>query len=462
MNCIFTTLACLFIFSFSIFSQGGNSCGTAVRALPGTNIATQGTPQYFQYVALQDRVVTLSACSATVNYTITVNEGCSSKVDTFMTNCSSGTKKQTTFFAEGGKSYIIRWNSDGNVSQTYNWSLAERDPVNGETIQNALTGQLGSSNQFNATGPLPVWYQYKATQDSRIEITTCGHTYAKSVKVYGSTNLTDSLEVFRNNYCSVDQDRVFFYAKQNQTYYIKWRNPTFISTLSFPWTLTEVVLSPGEECSNPLPLAIGTGANTSGGNYMRWYSYTNISGAAEKLVISACGPSLFYCQCRNSCGDTDYERSVKHDTCLASTTTQFEALPGKTYYIKLYPTAVNTFDVVRTVPTIGLSCDHPITAVTGTNHADHTVNTDQWYVFTSTQSGTISLSSSAWGSTQVRLYHACSEEAYSIGNTSTEISANTPEFIFFYAMNGLIRDMTGTWISLLSLKEVILLRQLQR
>lgn len=303
----------------------------------------------------------------------------------------------------------------------------------GSSCNDAIVAVQGTNSYTNA-GSSPVWFQYTATKDSRVEITTCGFAYPLFLTTFPNCTTSDSLETFKQS-CpasSVDRDKAFFYAFANQTYYLRWKNPAGNSAISFNWNLTEATLSPGEICSNALPLLIGT--NNTGKNLVHWYAYTTSGNDPEKIIVTSCGNNSFYSQIRFSCGDNDFERSAKHNQCGASTTTQFEALPGTTYFLKVYPTENNTFNVTKLVPAPGEVCSNPIPAFTGTNHADHTNNTDQWFVYTPFQTGVITFSNIPFGGDyELRLYHSCASSAFSIilnqSNASVNVTANQPLYI---------------------------------
>lgn len=411
-----------------VFAQGGIDCASAVNILAGINTSNQGSTQYFKYKALKTGVATIAACDAPVDFTVNVSQGCSVDVDTFTSACVSGGKRAVSFTVIGGQTYVIQLTATGNNSQTFNWTLSIREAVNGETCDRALDTELGI-NTYNATGAMPVWYKITATTDSRIQINTCGHDYPYTLTAFASCNPADALETFHNNCVGSvkDRDNAFFYAKQGQTYYIRWKNPMGGAPVSFDFDLKEIPLGLGESCSNAKTLNVGT--DSTGNAFVRWYKYNTSGNSPEKIVIQSCGSNSFYSQIRFSCGENDFERSVKHGTCGNSTTTQFEALPGTTYYVKVYPSANDTFGVYKSVPVTGESCANPFVAVLNTNHADHNLNTDQWYVYTPSVAGTVSVHKANWGNTQIRFYHNCSDAAFAINDTATEVAANESLYI---------------------------------
>ena len=416
-----------FLCSEYVFSQGGADCSSSINILSGVNTSLGGSTQYFKYKALQNGVATVSACDATINYSIVINQNCTGIVDTFKSICSSG-KNETSFLVKGGMTYNIALTANGDKTTTYQFTLAIRNSIPGETCDDAIVPKIGDNN-YNNNGSLPVWYVYHATKDTRVNINTCGFNYPLFIKGFAGCNPNDSIQIFHNSCSSsqVDRDNAFFYAKKDQNYYLQWRNPVPGRVKAFTFSLTELLLKVGETCDDPKLLTLGI--DSTGHDFVKWYTYVNNTLNPQKILISSCGNNAFYAQVRISCGENDFERSVKHEMCGKSTTTFFQALPGTIYYVKVYPSINDTFSVKASVPLKGETCANPYNAVAGTNHADHTNNTDQWYVYTSTVAGTFSLKNHNWTDTEIRFFRSCGDKFYSIGETSHEIGAHETVYI---------------------------------
>ena len=79
--------------------------------------------------------------------------------------------------------------------------------------------------------------------------------------------------------------------------------------------------------------------------------------------------------------------------------------------------------------------DNAFSAIIGSNAANHTQSTDQWYKIKPSQPGVISLSCSTianWNDTiQVRWYKGCGTTAFLIGSDSLEVDATDTTYILF-------------------------------
>ena len=419
--------------TINIFSQGSTDCNSAVVALTGSNVASQGQTQYYQFLPLQDEVVTISSCSDPNTYSVSVFMGsCSGdEVETYESPCISGSNSQFSFNVSGGVTYIIALNAAGSGPQTFTWDLATNSIATGGNCANAIPAVVGTgANTFTSNtsnSAMPVWYSFTASgTESRVDISTPGYGYAAYVKVYGSCNILDTIECERTYVIGENgdiKDLIYFYTQPGQTYYFSWDNPNGGQSFTFPFTLLQYTSIAGQVCDQATMLSEGTNSDTVSARYPTWYKYLNNTNIMEVKVWH---PDLseVYCQGRKSCGVNDFERSIKHFENGSPYGIQFEAQVGITYYVKVYPNPEAVTSVI-VPPALGQACSNPITAIAGSNSANHTQSTDQWYTYTPTQPGTVKLSSSTYpyflDSIQLRFYLVCGENATSIGQDSIQI-----------------------------------------
>ncbi len=306
---------------------------------------------------------------------------------------------------------------------------ADISAQSGTSCQTAIQAVSGNGNTYTSTGPAAIWYHYTPATNCRLEITTPGYyNYPSYITTFADCDAGDSIEEFHN---TVEYEN-YFYASQGITYYFQWRNPNGGQAVTFPFTITEAVPSQGEICSNPFTFN-ASGTLPVSTLYPTWYEYTNNTSRIQEIKVG--NPAGIYCQARFDCGQNDYERSVKHFFLANGTAigVQFEAQIGDSYFVKVYPGNVSTVNATVSLPLQGQSCDNAFSAIIGSNAANHTQSTDQWYKIKPSQPGVISLSCSTianWNDTiQVRWYKGCGTTAFLIGSDSLEVDATDTTYI---------------------------------
>jgi len=147
----------------------GSDCSNPIAAQVGTNHADNSFgDQWFEYTTSQTKMVTVSTCNLTTEYTyVSVYKGnCNDLIFVEANYQSCGNQSQLSFIADSGQTYYIRWRNN-YTSGSYDWTLSLADiqpndifsmPIASENLRiypNPVSGQL-TIEAFNSS--LPVSY----------------------------------------------------------------------------------------------------------------------------------------------------------------------------------------------------------------------------------------------------------------------------------------------------------------
>ncbi|TLX71962.1 T9SS type A sorting domain-containing protein [Labilibacter sediminis] len=293
------------------------------------------------------------------------------------------------------------------------------------------------SNSANHTGDIDQWFKYTATQDEKITIYNCESTTADTkVEIYTSCGAASPIHS-SDNYCG-NQSKIAFKATSGQTYYIRWR--LFDTPYTYNWYLKEETIQTGDFCDSPFDAILGTNSADHSCGVSQWYTYTPTTDG--KLTISSCGLTgedtfiEIYTNCEG------YPFIFNNNYCNYQSLVTFESIANTTYYIRWknnYTSSSYNWTISEADPEVGDFCIDPLTATIGTNSSDHTKGVDQWFTYTASIDGEITVSSCTQTNedTFVEIYNDCDTKLYSNNdycNTQSELSFPCTQGTTYYIL----------------------------
>ncbi|TLX72990.1 T9SS type A sorting domain-containing protein [Labilibacter sediminis] len=214
------------------------------------------------------------------------------------------------------------------------------------------------------------WYSYTATQDGKITIAASTSTTA-SFYIY---NTCDDYASSINQYSG---STVQIESNIGTTYYIETENSE-----PFTWSLTESDIVTGDFCTHPSTAGKGSNNYNATDFIAQWYAYTpqqdtRISLTWENHINGGFG---VYDQCNGS------EIAYGNENCI------FTAQKNVTYYINAAAGANANWTLAESTLQPGDNCSNAITATkSSSNQYTHTALDCQWFKYTATQDGIITL-----------------------------------------------------------------------
>ncbi|MDB4334875.1 T9SS type A sorting domain-containing protein [bacterium] len=360
--------------------------------------------QWYQFTATRNGKIEISSCGNTTDGTqvLVYSECDAAPIALNNVACSA----QSKAFFEGiiGMVYYIKWKNTSS-SDGFTWDLTESDWTEGEDCSNPSTAVVGE-NTLSLTENSYYWYTFTATRNGKITISSCSNTtddtHVYIYSICGNSNIANN-----NDYCD-SQSQVSFEGIKGETYYIKWKN--YSSTTGFVWNLSETDWAQGEICSDPLPALAGDNTHTEGNNTYQWFSYT--ATQTGKITVSSCNETtndthvFVYSECDGSA------IASNNDYCDSQSQVSFNGIIGETYYIKWkhYNSSTGfTWTLSETNWALGELCSNPIAAISGDNTHTEGADTYQWYNYTATRNGKITVSScdKTTDDTKVVVYSEC-------------------------------------------------------
>ncbi len=255
-----------------------------------------------------------------------------------------------------------------------------------------------------------VWYTFTPAsgQSGVYTASTCGKTtYDTEIIIYEGTSCGDFVERAYSADAGCNdgshQSKASFFAEEGKTYYFKWWNRS--GQYNYEWDLTVTGVSiGGDSCSRALPLAGPSEdlcAYFSGdGQTQQWYSFTPTEKGLYK--VSNCGNSIsppFLLTLVISEGTCDSKTIIKEGTtCSNGNTAIFTAEAGTTYLIAWWGYTEFFYWSLSEVNSTGLFCEKAIVITEPSDNifANCTPsNSEQWYSFTPSESGTYRASNCA-------------------------------------------------------------------
>ncbi len=364
----------------------GDFCSLPMAATADSNnqhTFGEGNDQWYTYTATQDGKIVLENLSTTADSYVAIYTECGGAYVAYSYS------EKLAFESTQDQTYYIKWyNYD---SSDFYWSLSEDAIEGGEFCTNAVEATADSNNQHTFGEGADQWYTYKATQDGKIVIENLSESGSWYVQVY--TNC--------DNYLTYSYDEKFaFESIADQTYYIRLKN---YDSSDFYWSLSDEPLEGGEFCTNAVEAtADSNNEHTLGEDMSQWYTYTATQDGKitlENLSTSPNSHVAVYTSCGSSILASTY-----------STKLLFESTEGQTYYIrwKNYNADSFTWSLSDEALVDGDFCSNAATAIEGSNEFTFGEDAYQWYVYTATQDGKMTLENlSSSASAYIDIYTDC-------------------------------------------------------
>jgi hypothetical protein len=405
-------------------AKPGDFCDNPIVASLGINSAdhSSGVDQWYTYTRASDGKITISSCELTQEDTfIEVYKSCGG-FPSYYNNNSCGYQSLITFEAINGDTYYIRWKNT-NTSGSYNWTIAENLPEQGDFCNDPKQAVLGV-NQSDHTSGVDQWFEYTATVDGEMIVESCELTNENThLEVY--TDCDTRIE-FSDDSCST-QSKVSFNCNAQQTYLIRWLNTH--TTGIYNWQIEENEDVTGKFCTSAFTAVEGTNQCDHSTGYNQWFEYSPSEDG--KAVISNCGLTTENTRLRvlkNGCNEEIHEYIFVNDVCQQQESDTFAIFASDTYYIKwenTFTDGIYNWTLTRLPLGEGESCSKAITAQFGQNKSIHTQDLDQWFTYTADRDTFLLISSceATTVDTKLQLYSDCStlitESDSDCGNQAT-------------------------------------------
>lgn len=377
----------------------GENCSIAVAAEARNEHNIGGyTDQWFTYTATQTGKIKLKNLSSQPSSSYYIYDRCDSYYSYIFSGSDEG-----EFAVEVGVRYYIRWNN--HSSDNFDWSLEEVDFDPGEVCSAAITATADSENEHNFGNYIDQWFTYTATRTGKIALKNLNESGSSRCEVYTNCGNTYG---FTHGY-----EECSFEAQIGITYQIKWRN---YNSDNFKWSLEELDFVPGEICSVAITASEDSENEHNMGSYKdQWYTYT--ASQTGKITIKNLSESAdSYYNVYEGCGNFQSFASGGEEG-------SFHVESGITYKIKWrnYQTVNFKWSLIESDFDPGEVCSSAIVATAdGENEHIFGYGEYQWYTYTATQTGKITLKNlSSFADSYYTIYTECGD-SYSYNSGSEE------------------------------------------
>jgi uncharacterized protein YjdB/PKD repeat protein len=401
--------------------KAGEDCSTALQAQSGNNtfIASNTSSNvYYTYIPTSRSKVVISFCGVSSNISVNVfdiKSSCNSTNSLMFTNsfCSNNQyiytidaqPNQPIYFGVNG------FDKQANKPANFIYNVTEVPYKDGEICDKPIVANNGV-NTFNfvpgnMTGTQQ-YYTYTAKEKGRIILSFCdlpdtifaelNQVSHSQCPIYSTTGNTDYINVQRT-YCGTHVKALIECNAGEQFYF-----PIYGSN-TFNWTLNEIPILQGEECSNPIVAKKGVNLANWQFNASAWYVYTAPANGA--ITVSNCGNTYENTSVLITNGCNMQMLGYNNDSCNLQSQKSIQVEAGKQYYIWWFkennnnnggtsifqPTAFEwnlDFSAGKILPNGG-SCSAPIPAKS-VNPLTSTPGGIVWYSYTATQTGKAAIS----------------------------------------------------------------------
>ena len=373
----------------------GSDCDIPITAVIGENTLNGESAGNHWYSFTPDfsGFVEISACDFE-NYI---------DVDAFLFNsCFAGYDKKSTYCPEDGIGFYLRHKVEQgreykvNIMtqaevDNFNFTIARSAALIGEECNSALAMTQGLNTH---PGTTEYWYEYVATGNKYLEISSCGNSDAAGYfTIYTNCNNW----VASSTSCQSGGSYAKFLVLEGQSYYIKWTLYSEVS--SFEFTANEIEIMPGDVCDNPIVAEYGE--NTIEAASVSRNTFFEYNAANDGwLSVSICD-SRWYggsIAVRSTC--TSIGISSQFTTCSSGTGAvyRFPVSKGENYIIDIYNTSIFdspiSFTITEEQFEDGDICENAILVddITKDIALDKTQG-EIWYRFRTTTKGYYTISS---------------------------------------------------------------------
>ena len=310
--------------------------------------------------------------------------------------------------------------------KVFNGIYSSSDSIYVTAINNpktVLQATLGK-NTFNTTIAAQgngVTYQYTATKDTKVVISTCDvpSTYNPRITILPLPSST-VLPPTNIRSCSSQNSEIVVTVLAGQTilFTIDGKDYTNNTYVPFVWSLYEEISTIGLTCSNPIIALAGDNKAVFNSNNTNYYKYkTNNNG---KITISFCSSSTIDAKILNyTIGDCNKPFSANVSTCAnGNNQITIDGIAGQEY---TFPITISTpspngtiipFTITDIPYKEGDLCTMPIKATIGINSFINTTQmfSHNYYTYTASKKGRIIISlcnvpDAIWGDMAPQLSH---------------------------------------------------------
>ncbi len=283
------------VFTFSINEEQwaeGEHCSNPTPAIEGNNNFTPalyegyGSIRYYSYKATKNGKIVISHFGKADYCVVEIRSRCIDirKLDDIHTQLQllEMEGSELSFSSTAGNDYIIYYYSESNNTD-FTWSLAEEDPIEGESCYNAYKAEAGT-NAFTADSYKSQWFSYQAKKTGKMLISSVNSKDYLGLSIYDNCGKesffkTASFDEGENVHAAVK-------TVSGNTYYIRWDNQS-PSTNRIDWTINEQSEEQGDFCSNPKQAIVGDNNNCDHSiGVDQWFTYTATQNG--QIIISSC------------------------------------------------------------------------------------------------------------------------------------------------------------------------------
>ncbi|MBL7110630.1 MAG: PKD domain-containing protein [Bacteroidales bacterium] len=411
----------------------GESCINPMSGNLGVNFADHAgsVDQWYVYTATMDGMIVLSSCDSTAEDTwVEVWDGCGMiMINSNDNECGSQAKIQ--FASYTGYTYFINWSSI-YTSGSYSWALLEKplqpvvtidppDATGFDEITLVFDAKYACNNGGSANSLLGA--DSVGFNSSAILIGESQHNWNHPVYFDGTgANMqrpilmplgdsTYSITFTPSDYYGTGAAEIRGISMSFNNG-IDWSEEglTF-ATFGCDDMFIPLQVTPGLDCTSPIAVDTGIHVADHTGDVQQWYVYTaKMDGILE---VSSCGLTatdtwveIYADTCEGEhLGYSDDYCDLQSKMIVLTTTGQKFYIHWGTYDA---PGSYNwSLSERASIP--GELCSLAKPAFAGTNVADHTQHTDQWYTYTATMNGKMTLSTCGLTSenTWVEVWDGC-------------------------------------------------------
>ncbi|MGB3467150.1 MAG: hypothetical protein WBA74_17850, partial [Cyclobacteriaceae bacterium] len=418
---VFFLIAFGVVFS-SQAQSAGSSCGRAIQVSGNqiNNTEANISATWYKYRASGNRRVEITSLGhgLPIDTRVSVYDECGGIMLRSNDNAFPGTfLSSVSLPMYGGQTVYIEW--EGTPSR-FTWSVFVSAAQQGDLCEAPNQAVTGTNKVTNFVGGVEreEWFEYTPSQSGLMTVSNCNLTdVATDLSIYESCREL----LIDGNDCLASQSSVTVPVKGGENYYILWENEPGES--GFNWKIDIDAFSQGENCIEPFTSGVGT--NTADHTVFSTLYYEFVSTSDAVLTIDNCNltsvdtkVSLY-----EECGTTAIAQN--DDFCATQSSLVYLVKRGQPYTIawESKETGV-TYDWNLTLSDImiGDICSQPKTASVGTNQSDHSDRLSDWFSFTPTANGNLTLSNCEikTGDVEVSIYTECSGSALASGSTICE------------------------------------------
>jgi len=405
----------------------GEDCSTALSAQIGTNnvmpVQNSSPTLFYSYTPSSRSKVVISLCGipSSISANVFIAGSCSTSGNNpqLISYSCSNSQMQYSIEAQAGQPIVFGINGKdvtNNNLISFSYQLNENSYKDGDVCDKPIIATNGVNSYIYNTGNMngsQKYYTYTAKEKGRIIISLCdlpdtiyanvnqvSHTQCSNYMTQGTANPVSDYINTQYTSCG-SHSKILFDCNAGETFYF----PLYGNN-SFNWTLNEIPILQGEECSNPIVAKKGVNLANWQFKASAWYVYTAPANGA--ITVSNCGNTFENTSVLITSGCSMQMLGYNNDSCNLQSQKSIQVESGKQYYIWWFKEEINsgTTTITPFIPTAfqwnlefnegkvlpdGGSCSTPIIAKS-VNTISSIPGGIVWYSFTATQTGKAAIS----------------------------------------------------------------------